>query len=153
MNLQCANCGAALDSFSGVVKCSHCGSMNQVAPVILAEALRIETINDVASVLIPKWTALPASITEVFSTGLENQSSVSVHILQGEGELISQNRNIGNFIFDGIPPAPRAIPRIQFTFEVQADGRLTVTALDTKTQKEKIFPTMQLEISKREPSH
>ena len=149
MNLKCASCGASLESFSGVVKCPHCGSLNQVAPVILTEALRIETINDVASVLIPKWTSLPTSLTEIFSTGLDNQSAVSVHIVQGEGEHISQNRNIGSFTFDGIPPAPRAIPRIQFTFDVQADGRLTVTALHIETNKEKIFPTMQLEISKR----
>ena len=149
MNLQCTRCGASLESFSGVVKCAHCGSLNQVAPVILSEALRIETINDVASVLIPKWTALPASTTEIFSTGLDNQSAVSVHIVQGEGEHITQNRNIGNFTFDGIPPAPRAKPRIQFTFDVQADGRLTVTALHLETNKEKTFPTMQLEISRK----
>ena len=84
MKFQCVSCGAALDSTSGMVKCPYCGSMNQVAPIVLAESLRIETINEVASILIPKWTALPASITEVFSTGLDNQNSVSVHIVQGE---------------------------------------------------------------------
>lgn len=147
MNFQCISCGAALDSTSGVVKCPYCGSMNQVAPIVLAESLRIETINEVASILIPKWTALPASVTEVFSTGTDNQSSVSVHIVQGESEHISQNRNLGNFTFDGIPPAPRAKPRIQFTFEVRAHGRLIVTALNLETHKEQIFPTMLLEIN------
>lgn len=150
MNFKCASCGAALESISGMVTCSHCGHMTQVAPVILAEALRIEIINEVASVLIPKWTALPASITETFSTGLDNQHSVSVHILQGGGEHITQNRNIGNFIFDGIPPAPRSQPRIQFSFTIQEDGQLAVRALNLDTQKEKIFPSMQLEISKRQ---
>jgi len=123
--------------------------MNQVAPIVLAESLRIETINEVASILIPKWTALPASITEVFSTGLDNQNSVSVHIVQGEADHISQNRNVGNFTFDCIPPAPRARPRIQFTFEVGGGGRLIVTALNLETQKEQTFPAMQLEINRR----
>jgi molecular chaperone DnaK (HSP70) len=149
MNFQCINCGAALDSTSGMVKCPYCGSMNQVAPVVLAESLRIETINDVASILIPKWTALPASVTEVFSTGSDNQSSVSVHIVQGEFDHVSKNRNIGNFIFDGIPPAPRAKPRIQFSLEVKTSGRLIVKALNLETQQKQIFPIMQLEINER----
>lgn len=149
MPLVCISCGASLDSTSGMVKCPYCGSMNQVAPIVLAESLRIETINEVASILIPKWTALPASITEVFSTGLDNQNSVSVHIVQGEADHISKNRNVGNFTFDGIPPAPRAKPRIQFTFEVGSDGRLIVTALNLETQKEQTFPAMQLEIIQR----
>ncbi len=149
MKFQCVSCGAALDSTSGMVKCPYCGSMNQVAPIVLSESLRIETINEVASILIPKWTALPASSTEVFSTGLDNQNSVSVHIVQGEADHISENRNVGNFTFDGIPPAPRAQPRIQFTFEVGSDGRLIVTALNLETQKEQTFPAMQLEIIQR----
>jgi len=149
MNFKCVHCGAALETTSGMAKCAYCGNMNQVAPVVLAEALRIETINEVASILIPKWTALPASIIEVFSTGFDNQSSVSVHIVQGEFERVSQNRNIGNFTFDGIPTAPRAKPRIQFTFEIQTDGKLKVTALNLETQKEQTFPTMQLEFTQR----
>lgn len=149
MNFQCISCGAVLDSTSGMVKCPYCGSMNQVAPIVLAESLRIETINDVASILIPKWTALPARVTEVFSTGQDNQNSVSVHIVQGESDHISENRNIGNFTFDGIPPAPRAKPRIQFTLEVGCDGRLIVTALNLETQKEQIYPAMQLETNQR----
>ena len=131
MKFQCVSCGAALDSTSGMVKCPYCRSMNQVAPIVLAESLRIETI------------------TEVFSTGLDNQNSVSVHIVQGEADHISQNRNVGNFTFDGIPPAPRAQPRIQFTFEVGSDGRLIVTALNLETQKEQTFPAMQLEMIQR----
>lgn len=154
MNFKCDSCGAALDSISGMVTCDYCGHMTQVSPVILVEALRIETINGVASVLIQKWTALPASITETFSTGLDNQHSVSVHILQGGGEFVSQNRNIGNFVFDGIPPAPRSQPRIQFSFTIQEDGRLAVHARNLDTQKEKIFPPMQLEIRQRQsPTH
>lgn len=149
MKFQCISCGAGLDSTSGMVKCPYCGGMNQVAPVVLAEALRIETIDEAAFILIPKWTALPSSITEVFSTGFDNQDAVSVHIVQGDGDLISQNRNVGNFTFGGIPPAPRAKPRIQFVFMVQFDGCLIVTALNLETQKEQTFPAMQLEIIQR----
>ncbi|MBI5964814.1 MAG: Hsp70 family protein [Chloroflexi bacterium] len=149
MEFQCISCGAALDSTSGMVKCPYCGSMNQVATVVLTESLRIETINEVASILIPRWTALPASVTEIFSTGTDNQSSVSVHIVQGESDHISKNRNVGNFTFDEIAPAPRAKPRIQFTFEVRAEGRLIVTALNLETQKEQTFPAMRLEINQR----
>ncbi|MBI5351925.1 MAG: Hsp70 family protein [Chloroflexi bacterium] len=145
----CISCGAALDSTSGMVKCPYCGRMNQVAPIVLSESLRIETINDVASTLIPKWTALPARVTEIFSTGLDDQSSVSVHIVQGESDHISQNRNVGNFTFDGIPPAPRAKPRIQFTFEIQSNGQLSVTALNLETHKEQTFPLMQLEVTQK----
>lgn len=146
----CISCGASLESVSGMIKCPYCGRMNQVAPVVLAESLRIETINEVASILIPKWTALPASITETFSTGFDNQSSVSVHIVQGEGDLVAQNRNIGEFTFDGIPPAPRAKPRIQFTFEIGEEGQLTVTALNLETNKSQVFPRMQLEANRRQ---
>ena len=78
MKFQCVSCGAALDSTSGMVKCPYCGSMNQVAPIVLAESLRIETINEVASILIPNWTALPASITKEFSTGLNKKNKVRV---------------------------------------------------------------------------
>jgi molecular chaperone DnaK len=85
----------------------------------------------------------------VFSTGLDNQSSVSVHIVQGESNQISKNRNVGNFTFDGIPPAPRAKPRIQFTLEVKTSGRLIVKALILETQWEQTFPIMQLEINER----
>jgi len=149
MPAVCISCGAALDSTSGMVKCPYCGRMNQVAPIVLAESLRIETINDVASTLIPKWTALPAKVTEIFSTGLDDQSSVSVHIVQGESDHISQNRNVGNFTFDSIPPAPRAKPRIQFTFEIWSDGQLSVTALNLETHKEQTLPLMQLEITQK----
>ena len=146
MKFQCSSCGAALEAATGMAQCSYCKHLTQISPVVLASALRIETINEAATILIPKWTSLPASLTEVLSTSLDNQSSVSVHLVQGEDEQISKNRNLGNFTFDGIPPAPRAKPRIQFTFEIQTDGRLKVTALNLETQKEQIFPIMQMEI-------
>jgi molecular chaperone DnaK (HSP70) len=77
-------------------------------PVVLAGALRIETLNEVATVMIPQWSALPSARIDVFSTGLENQEAVSVHLLQGDSDHLSQNREVGLFTFDGILPAPGA---------------------------------------------
>jgi molecular chaperone DnaK (HSP70) len=149
MNITCPGCGAALEASGGMVPCPWCGRINQVAAAVLAQSLRIETINEVASVLIPRWTPIPASLSETFSTGTDNQSAVSVHILQGDDDQLVRNRSIGRFTFDGIPPAPRAGPHIQFTFEIAPDGRLTVKALNLDTGKEQAFPSLQLEILRR----
>jgi molecular chaperone DnaK len=102
-------------------------------PVVLARALRIETLDEVATVMIPEWSALPAGRIDVFSTGLENQQAVSVHIVQGDSEQLSQNRDVG-----------------LFTFEIAEDGTLQVTAENLGTGKKVTFPLMQLEILERE---
>jgi molecular chaperone DnaK (HSP70) len=147
--MNCNNCGAALQSTSGMTQCPYCGTLNQSAPVILASDLRIETVNEVATVMIPRWSALPSSRTEIFSTGLDNQQAVSVHIMQGESERLVQNRDVGMFTFGEIPPAPRGVPQIQFMFEVAEDGGLLVTAEHLGTGKEITFLRMQLDILKK----
>ena len=144
--MNCKNCGAPLQSNSAMIQCPYCGALNQVMPVVLARALRIETFNEVAAVIIPQWSALPTGHSEVFSTGLENQEAVSVHIVQGDSDQLNQNRDVGLFTFDGILPSPRGTPRIQFTFEIDADGILRVTAENLGTGKNVAFPLMQLEI-------
>jgi molecular chaperone DnaK len=123
--------------------------LNQLAPVVLAQSLRIETINETATAIISQGSALPTGFITDFSTGLDNQSAVSVHLLQGEGEKLSQNREVGQFTFDGIPPAPRAHPRIQFRFEIDAAGILLVTAENQNTGKKVTFPKMQLDVLKK----
>ena len=148
--MNCKNCGAPLQPVSAMIQCPYCGGLNQSMPVVLARALRIETLNEVATVMIPKWSALPAGRMDVFSTGLENQQAVSVHIVQGDSDQLSQNRDVGLFTFDGISPAPRGTPRIQFTFEIAEGGTLRVTAEDLGTGKKVTFPLMQLEILERE---
>lgn len=145
----CTNCSAAFESNEPISKCPYCGSLNQTAPVVLAQALRIETINDTASVIIPKWSALPTGNIQIFSTGLDNQQSVSVHILQGDHDVLTQNREVGLFVFDGIPPAPRSVPRIQFTFEIGEDGILLVTAENQGTGKKTTFPRMYLDVLRK----
>ena len=147
--MNCKNCGASIQSTSGMTQCPYCGTLNQSAPAVLASALRIETVNEVATVMIPQWSALPSSRVDIFSTGLDNQQAVSVHIVQGDSDRLSQNRDVGMFTFDEIPPAPRGVPRIQFIFEIAEDGVLLVTAENLGTGKKVTFPRMQLDILKK----
>lgn len=90
--MNCKNRGASIQTISGMVQCPYCGTLNQSAPVVLASALRIETVNEIATVMIPQWSVLPSSRVDIFSTGLDNQQAVSVHIVQGDGEQLNQTR-------------------------------------------------------------
>jgi len=103
-----------------------------VTPLTLA----IETMGGVATPMIPRNTTVPTSKTEVFSTAADNQTQVEVHVTQGERPLSSDNKSLGRFILDGIPPAPRGVPQIEVTFDMDANGILTVTAKDKATNKE-----------------
>jgi molecular chaperone DnaK len=98
--------------------------------------LGIETLGGVFTKMIPRNTTIPTKKTEVFSTAADNQPSVEVHVLQGEREMASNNRTLGRFHLDGIPPAPRGIPKVEVTFDINADGILHVSAKDTGTGKE-----------------
>lgn len=99
-------------------------------------SLGIETLGGVTTVLIPRNTTVPTSKSETFTTAADNQGSVEVHVVQGERSVASENKSIGRFILDGIPPAPRGVPQIEVTFDIDADGILTVTARDKATSKE-----------------
>lgn len=98
--------------------------------------LGIETMGGVATPMIPRNTTVPTSKTEVFSTAADNQTQVEIHVSQGERPLSSDNKSLGRFILDGIPPAPRGVPQIEVTFDMDANGILTVTAKDKATSKE-----------------
>lgn len=102
-----------------------------VTPLTLA----IETMGHVATPMIPRNTTVPTSKTETFSTAADNQTSVEIHVTQGERPLSSDNKSLGRFILDGIPPAPRGVPQIEVTFDMDASGILTVTAKDKATDK------------------
>ena len=102
-----------------------------VTPLTLA----IETMGGVATPMIPRNTTVPTSKTEVFSTAADNQTQVEIHITQGERPLSNDNKALGRFILDGIPPAPRGVPQIEVTFDLDANGILTVTAKDKATGK------------------
>jgi molecular chaperone DnaK len=102
-----------------------------VTPLTLA----IETMGGVATPMIVRNTTVPASKTEVFSTAADNQTQVEVHITQGERPMSSDNKDLGRFILDGIPPAPRGVPQVEVTFDIDANGILKVTAKDKATNK------------------
>jgi molecular chaperone DnaK len=99
-------------------------------------SLGIETLGGVTTVLIPRNTTIPTKKTETFSTADDNQSTVEIHVLQGERELARDNRTIGKFQLSGIPPAPRGMPQVEVTFDIDANGILHVAAKDKTTGKE-----------------
>ncbi|MBT3864587.1 molecular chaperone DnaK [Candidatus Peregrinibacteria bacterium] len=99
-------------------------------------SLGIETLGGVNTVLIERNTAIPTSKSQVFSTAADNQPGVEVHVLQGERPMAQDNKSLGKFTLDGIPPAPRGVPQIEVTFEIDSNGILNVKALDKATNKE-----------------
>ena len=99
-------------------------------------SLGIETLGSVMTVLIPANTTIPTRKSEVFSTASDSQPSVEIHVLQGERPMAADNRSLGRFHLDGIPPAPRGIPQIEVTFDIDANGILHVSAKDKATNKE-----------------
>ena len=99
-------------------------------------SLGIETLGGVTTVLIPRNTTIPTKKSETFSTADDNQTTVEIHVLQGERELARDNRTIGKFQLTGIPPAPRGMPQIEVTFDIDANGILHVSAKDKATSKE-----------------
>ena len=99
-------------------------------------SLGIETMGGVMTKLIERNTTIPTSKSEVFSTAADNQPQVEIHVAQGEREMIEGNKSLGRFVLDGIPPAPRGIPQIEVTFNIDANGILNVTAKDKGTDKE-----------------
>jgi molecular chaperone DnaK len=118
-----------------------------VTPLTLA----IETLGGVATPMIPRNTTIPTRKTETFSTAADNQTSVEVHVLQGERPMAAQNRTLGKFHLTGLPPAPRGLPQIEVTFDIDANGILNVTAKDMATGKDqKITITSSSGLSKDE---
>src|SRR6185437_14568082 len=118
-----------------------------VTPLTLA----IETLGGVATPMIPRNTTIPTKKTETFSTASDSQTEVEVHVLQGERPMAGQNRTLGKFKLGGIPPAPRGVPQIEVTFDIDANGILNVTAKDNATGKDtRITITSSSGLSKEE---
>jgi len=99
-------------------------------------SLGLETLGNVTTRIIERNTTIPTKKSQIFSTAADNQPQVEIHVLQGEREMAVDNKTIGRFVLDGIPPAPRGLPQIEVTFDIDANGILNVSAKDTATGKE-----------------
>lgn len=128
---ECVAIGAAIQG--GVLN-------DEVKGVLLLDvtplSLGIETLGGVCTKMIERNTTIPVKKSQVFSTAADNQSSVEIHVLQGEREMASGNTTLGRFILDGIPAAPRGVPQIEVTFDIDANGIVNVSAKDMGTGKE-----------------
>jgi len=114
-------------------------------------SLGLETLGGVMTVLIERNTTIPVKKTEIFSTAEDNQTAVDIHVLQGERPMAADNMSLGRFRLEGIPPAPRGVPQIEVTFDIDANGILNVTARDKATGREqKVTITASTNLSKAE---
>ncbi|OHA92111.1 MAG: molecular chaperone DnaK [Candidatus Zambryskibacteria bacterium RIFCSPLOWO2_02_FULL_51_21] len=103
---------------------------------VIPLSLGIETMGGVATKLIEKNTTIPSARSQIFSTAADNQTSVEIHVVQGERAMAADNKSLGRFILDGIPPSPRGMPQVEVTFDIDANGILNVKAKDKATNKE-----------------
>ncbi len=129
--MECVSMGAAIQGavLSGEVKDVL---LLDVTPL----SLGIETLGGIATKLIDRNTTIPTKKSQVFSTAADNQPSVEINVVQGERQMAADNTSLGKFILDGIPPAPRGVPQIEVTFDIDANGIINVTAKDKGTGKE-----------------
>jgi len=143
---ECVAIGAAIQA--GVLA-------GEIKDVLLLDvtplSLGIETLGGVFTKIIERNTTIPTSKSQIFSTASDNQTSVEIHVLQGEREMAADNKTLGRFVLSGIPPAPRGVPRIEVTFDIDANGIVHVSAKDLGTGKEqKITITSSSGLSKEE---
>src|SRR5258705_8700601 len=132
------NKAVSADEVVGVGAAIQAGVLDgEVKDVLLLDVtpltLSIETLGGVATPIIERNTTIPVKKSQVFSTAADGQTQVEIHILQGERPMAADNKTLGKFILDGIPPAPRGVPQVEVTFDIDANGILNVKALDKAT--------------------
>merc|ERR1711985_84832 len=137
---KCANMTVNPDEVVALGAAVQAGVLSgDVSDIVLLDvtplSLGVETLGGVMSKLIPRNTTVPSSKSEVFSTAADAQTSVEINVLQGEREFVRDNKSLGNFRLDGIPPAPRGVPQIEVRFDIDANGILSVTATDKGSGK------------------
>ena len=130
--MQCVAMGAAIQAGVMTGEVDKEILLLDVTPLTLG----IETMGGVRTELIARNTTIPHKKSQIFSTAADNQNQVEIHVLQGERPMAADNKSLGKFILDGIPPAPRGVPQIEVTFDVDSNGILHVTAADKGTGKE-----------------
>jgi molecular chaperone DnaK (HSP70) len=145
---RCGGCGASIYLSRAPRYCEYCGARVGLRESVLARALRIETQGDVASVLLPRGTILPAGMVEIYSTSLDNQDSVGIHLLEGDGETAGLCRNLGWFTLKGVRPRPKGAAQIQFSIEVSAEGEMSIEVEELGTSNRSSFRGPRLAVMK-----
>ena len=145
---RCDGCGASIDLSRAPRYCEYCGAPIRLQESVLSRALRIETQGDVASILLPQGTILPGSVVEIYSTSLDNQESVGIHLLEGDSDTAGQCRNLGWFTLKGIGPRPKGEPQIQFSLEVSAEGEMSIEVEELGTGNKRSFRGPKLAVIK-----
>lgn len=137
--MECVAKGAAIQAEILAAKEEGRAATGDVKDILLLDVtpltLGIETLGSVSTPLIERNTTVPTSKSQVFSTAADNQTTVEIHVLQGERSMAADNRTLGRFMLDGIPPSPRGMPQVEVTFDIDANGILTVTAKDKASGK------------------
>jgi molecular chaperone DnaK len=131
--MECVAQGAAIQ---GAVLSGEAATKDILLLDVTPLTLGIETLGGVSTPLISRNATIPTSKSQIFSTAADNQTTVEIHVLQGERPMAGDNRTLGRFLLDGIPPSPRGIPQVEVSFDIDANGILTVKAKDKATGKE-----------------